>query len=54
MSHHPAKFSGHRNCGSEDIMLLVVKEQDSIYPCLNPPLLFISKTHGFEALDISF
>ena len=23
VSHHPAKFSGQRHCGSEDIMILV-------------------------------
>ena len=23
VSYHPAKFDGHRHCGSEDIMILV-------------------------------
>ena len=44
VSHHPAKFGGHRHCGSEDIFL-VIEGQDSRRSCLNPPLLFISKRH---------
>ena len=30
VSHHPARFSGHRQCGIGDAMFLVVEEQDSI------------------------
>ena len=37
VSHHPAKFGGHRHYGSGDMMFVVVEEQDS---CLDPPLLF--------------
>ena len=29
-SHHPGKFSGHKHCDSEDIILLLVEEQESI------------------------
>ena len=46
LSHHPAKFGGHRHCGSGDRMLLVVAEDDSRCYCFNPPLLFISKDMG--------
>ena len=48
VSHHPAKFGGHRHCGSGDTMFLVVEGQDSTCPRLNPPLLFISKAHGMS------
>ena len=44
VSHHPAKFVDHRNCGRRDVFL-VVQAKDSTCPCLNPPLLFISKAH---------
>ena len=27
VSHLPAKFGGHRHCGSRDMMFLVVEEQ---------------------------
>ena len=27
VSHHPAKFGGHRHCGSGDIMFLVAEEK---------------------------
>ena len=46
VSHHPAKFGGHRHCGSEDMMFVVVEEQDSTCPRLDPSLMFISKEHG--------
>ena len=39
VSHHHATFGGHRHCGSGDIMFVVVEEQDSTYPRLDPPLL---------------
>ena len=42
VSHHPAKFGGHRHCSSGD-MFLVVQEQYSACPRLNLPPLFISK-----------
>ena len=41
VSHRPAKFVVHRQCGSGD-MFLVVEEQNSLCACLNPPLLFIT------------
>ena len=31
--HHPAKFGDHGDCGTGNIMLLVVKEQDSTCFC---------------------
>ena len=49
VSKQPAKFGGHRQCGSGDIMFLVIDEQDSTYSCLNPPLLFISVNSIFSA-----
>ena len=45
-SHHPAKSGGLRHCGSGDVTFAVVEGQDFIYPRLDPPLLFISKSHG--------
>ena len=30
ISHHPAKFGGHRHCGSED-MFSMIEEQDSLH-----------------------
>ena len=29
VSNHPAKFGSHKHCGSSDLMLLVIEEQDS-------------------------
>ena len=52
VSHHAAKFGGHRHCGSGD-MFLVVEGEDSSCSRLNPPLLFISKGHGLTAHIIS-
>ena len=46
VSHHPTKFGGHRHCGSGDMLFPVVEEQDSTFPRLNPPSLFLSKVHG--------
>ena len=43
VSHHP---DGHRHCGSRDMMFLVVEQQYSICPCLDPSLLFISRVQG--------
>ena len=40
VSHHPAKFGGHRHCGSGDIMFSVAKEENSRCSRFNPPLLF--------------
>ena len=37
-SHHPAKFGGHRNCGSGDMMFLVIEGQDSTCPRFKPQL----------------
>ena len=52
VSHHPAKFGGHRHCGSGN-MFLVGKEENSRCSRFNPPLLFTSKGHGLQAHDIS-
>ena len=52
-SHHPAKFGGHRHCGSGD-MFLVTKEEDLRCSYFNPQLLFVSKGHGLKAHDISY
>ena len=35
VSHNPAKFGGHSDCGSRD-KFKVVEDEDSICPCLNP------------------
>ena len=35
-----AKFGNHMDCGSADIMLLMVEERDFTCPGLNLPLLF--------------
>ena len=51
VSHHLAKFGGHRHCGSGDVMFLVVEGQDSTCPCLNLPLLFISKAYDMACSD---
>ena len=53
-SHHPATLCGHRHCGSGDITLLLVEEQDFACPRLNLSLLFISKGHGLKVHDMSF
>ena len=42
----PARFCGHRHCGNEDIMFVVVEEKIPHCSRLNPPLLFIVKVHG--------
>ena len=49
VSHHPAKFCGHRHCDSGDIMLLVAEEENSRCSRFNPPLLFISIGHWLKA-----
>ena len=33
VSHQPARFGGHRRCGSGDMMFVVVEGQDSTCPC---------------------
>ena len=33
VSHHSAKFGGHKHCGKGDEMFLVVQEEDSICFC---------------------
>ena len=50
ISHHLAKFGGHRHCGSGDIMSLVPEKEGSRF---NPPLLFISKGYDLKAHGIS-
>ena len=45
ISHHPAKFGGHRHYGSGDMMLVVVEGQDSTCSRLDLPLLFIFLRH---------
>ena len=43
---YPSNFGSHRDCCSGDMVVyLVVEGEDSSYPCLNPPLSFISKAH---------
>ena len=49
ISHCPAKFGGHRHCGSGDIMLLVAEEEDFRCCHFNSPLLFISKRYRFKS-----
>lgn len=44
---NPAKASGHRLCGSGNIVFLVVVEQDSTLSLI-PQLLVISKAHGMS------
>ena len=41
VSHHPAKFGSHKHYGSGDTIILVIEGQDSTWPYINPPLLFI-------------
>ena len=38
ISHHPAKFNGHKHCDSGDMTFLMVERQ----------LLFISEAHGMR------
>ena len=45
---------GSGNCGSGDLIVLVVEEQDSICPWLNLPLLFISKAHEIQCSHTKF
>ena len=33
VSNQPAKYTGHRHCGSGDVMFFVVAEQDSTFSC---------------------
>ena len=53
-SHHSAKFGGHRHCGSEDMMFLVVEGQDYTCPRFSLPLLFIYKVNGLKVHEISY
>ena len=46
ISHHSAKFGGHRYCDSGGMMFVAVEQQDPTCPGLDPPLPFISKVHG--------
>ena len=48
MSLHPAKADNHTYCGSKDIILLVVDEQDST--CLNLQSLLVSKANNMSRL----
>ena len=48
MSLHPTKVDDHSSCGSKDIMLLVVDEQDST--CLNLQSLLASKANNMSRL----
>ena len=45
VSHHPAKFGGHKYCN---------REQNSTCCGLNPPLMFISQGHGLTAYGLSY
>ena len=47
VSHHPAKFGGHRDCSS-GYMILTAKEENSRCSRFNPPLLFVSKGHELK------
>ena len=49
VSNHPAKFVGHEHCDKRDIMFIFAEEEDARCPRFNPPLLFVSKGHGFKA-----
>ena len=42
-SYHPAKFGGHRHCGSGDITFLVVDKQD--FTCFLEPHYCLSLKH---------
>ena len=63
ISHHPAKFDGHRQCGSREIMFLVVAWQDSsalAYSRAPPPpplsphyCLSLSIPHDLKTQNIS-
>ena len=54
ISHHPAKFGGHRHCG-RGVKFLVAEELDSTCSCLKPRLLFISKRDdGLKARGVSY
>ena len=50
VNHHPAKFAGHRHCGSRDIILL--DAEDSSCSRFSLLLLFISKGNGLKAHSI--
>ena len=52
LSHHPAKFGGHRLCGSGDKMFLVAEKEDCRCFHFNPPLLYISKGYDLKAHGI--
>ena len=54
VSHHLAKFGGHRHCGSGDIMFLLAEEENSRCFRFSPLIRFISKGHGLKAHDISY
>ena len=54
VSHRPIEFGLHRHCGSGYILFLVMEGQDSTCPLLDPPLLFISKTHDIHAHTQNF
>ena len=51
VSHHLLRFGGHRHCVGE-YTFVVVEGQDFTCPRLDPPLLFISKTHGMPCSHI--
>ena len=53
VTHHLAKFGGHRHRDRGD-MFLVVKEPNCTCSRLNPPVLFIFKGHGLKVHDISY
>ena len=54
VSHHPAKFGGHRHCGSGDIMLLVAEEENSKCSRFNPPYCLFVKDMGWKHSEISY
>ena len=46
---YPTMSGGHRYCGSGDMVFVVIEGQDFSCPCLDPPLLLISKAHACHA-----
>ena len=51
VSHHPAKSGGHRNCGSGDLIFLMVEEKD-IASLLNSTNITFDKPQGMPSSHI--
>ena len=54
VSHHSAKFSDHRHCGTGDMIFLVAEEENSRCSRFNLSLLFVSKGHRLKAHSMSY